>query len=74
MRLGHDSDELSAGRLFIDGRLNEPMTGGPLYCRISPSMPPGLHTSLGPGLGGRLRVLLGAHDLDAYEGMAALNP
>jgi hypothetical protein len=34
MRLDNDSDELSAGRLFIHGRLNDPMTGGPLYCRI----------------------------------------
>ena len=34
MRLDHDSDELSPGRLFIHGRLNDPMTGGPLYCRI----------------------------------------
>jgi hypothetical protein len=29
-----DLDELSSGRLFIHGRLNDPMTGGPLYCRI----------------------------------------
>jgi hypothetical protein len=28
------SDELSPGRLFIPGRLNDPMTGGLLYCRI----------------------------------------
>ena len=28
------ADELSIGRLFIHGRLNDPMTGGPLYCRI----------------------------------------
>jgi hypothetical protein len=34
MRLGNDSDELSIGRLFIHGQLNDPMTGGPLYCRI----------------------------------------
>jgi hypothetical protein len=29
-----DSDGLARGRLFIHGRLNDPMTGGPLYCRI----------------------------------------
>src|ERR1700737_3746407 len=34
MRLDHHSDELSPGRLFIHARLNDPMTGGPLYCRI----------------------------------------
>src|ERR1700694_2387102 len=34
MRLDNDSDELSPGRLFIHGRLNDPMTGGPLYCRV----------------------------------------
>src|SRR5438445_1110451 len=34
MRLDNDSDELSSGRLFIHGRLNDPMTGGPLYCRV----------------------------------------
>src|SRR5207248_11572571 len=34
MRLDNDSEELSPGRLFIHGRLNDPMTGGPLYCRI----------------------------------------
>jgi hypothetical protein len=34
MRLGNDSDELSPGRLFIHGQLNDPMTGGPLYCRL----------------------------------------
>jgi hypothetical protein len=34
MRLDNDSDELSQGRLFIHGRLNDPMTGGPLYCRV----------------------------------------
>ena len=28
------SDELRRGRLFIHGRLNDPITGGPLYCRI----------------------------------------
>jgi hypothetical protein len=28
------SDELVPGRLFIHGRLNDPITGGPLYCRI----------------------------------------
>ena len=28
------SHELRPGRLFIHGRLNDPMTGGPLYCRI----------------------------------------
>jgi hypothetical protein len=33
MRLDNDSDELSPGRLFIHGRLNDPMTGGPLYGR-----------------------------------------
>jgi hypothetical protein len=34
MRLENPSDELIPGRLFIHGRLNDPMTGGPLYCRI----------------------------------------
>ena len=34
MRLENNSDELSPGRLFIHGQLNDPMTGGPLYCRI----------------------------------------
>ena len=34
MRLDNDSEELSPGRLFIHGQLNDPMTGGPLYCRI----------------------------------------
>jgi hypothetical protein len=34
MRLDNDSDEVSAGRLFIHGRLNDPMTGGPLCCRV----------------------------------------
>jgi hypothetical protein len=34
MRLDNPSDELSTGRLFIHARLNDPMTGGPLYCRI----------------------------------------
>jgi hypothetical protein len=34
MRLDNHSDELSPGRLFIHARLNDPMTGGPLYCRI----------------------------------------
>ncbi|MDQ6744107.1 MAG: hypothetical protein M3072_14695 [Candidatus Dormibacteraeota bacterium] len=34
MRLDNDPDELSPGRLFIHGQLNDPMTGGPLYCRI----------------------------------------
>jgi len=34
MRLNNDSNELSTGRLFIHGRLTDPMTGGPLYCRI----------------------------------------
>jgi hypothetical protein len=34
MRLDKHSDELSPGRLFMHGRLNDPMTGGPLYCRI----------------------------------------
>jgi hypothetical protein len=33
MRLDNDSDELSLGRLFIYGQLNDPMTGGPLHCR-----------------------------------------
>jgi len=33
MRLDNDSDELAAGRLFIRGRLNDPMRG-PLYGRI----------------------------------------
>ncbi|MDQ6792881.1 MAG: hypothetical protein M3075_19880 [Candidatus Dormibacteraeota bacterium] len=28
------SDQLRPGRLFIHGRLNDPVTGGPLYCRI----------------------------------------
>jgi len=28
------SDQLRPGRLFIHGRLNDPITGGPLYCRI----------------------------------------
>jgi hypothetical protein len=28
------SDELRPGRLFIRARLNDPITGGPLYCRI----------------------------------------
>ena len=28
------SQELRPGRLFIHGRLNDPITGGPLYCRI----------------------------------------
>jgi hypothetical protein len=27
------SDELRPGRLFTHGRLNDPMTGAPLYCR-----------------------------------------
>jgi hypothetical protein len=34
MRLDNDLDELSPSRLFIHRRLNDPMTGGPLYCRI----------------------------------------
>ncbi|MBJ7607141.1 MAG: hypothetical protein JF885_12735 [Candidatus Dormibacteraeota bacterium] len=34
MRLENHSDELAPGRLFIHARLNDPMTGGPLYCRI----------------------------------------
>src|SRR3984893_12411886 len=34
MRLDNHSQELSPGRLFIHGQLNDPMTGGPLYCRI----------------------------------------
>src|SRR3981081_3627819 len=34
MRLDNDSDGLSAGRRSTHGRLNDPMTGGPLYCRI----------------------------------------
>ena len=28
------SQELRPGLLFIHGLLNDPMTGGPLYCRI----------------------------------------
>jgi hypothetical protein len=28
------SQELRPGRLFIHGRLNDPITGGALYCRI----------------------------------------
>ena len=28
------SHELRPGRLFVHGRLNDPITGGPLYCRI----------------------------------------
>jgi hypothetical protein len=28
------SQELRPGRLFIRARLNDPITGGPLYCRI----------------------------------------
>jgi hypothetical protein len=28
------SAELRPGRLFIRARLNDPLTGGPLYCRI----------------------------------------
>lgn len=27
-------DELRLGRLFMHGRLNDPLTGGQLYCRI----------------------------------------
>ncbi|MBJ7598823.1 hypothetical protein [Candidatus Nephthysia bennettiae] len=34
MRLDNHSKEFSPGRLFIHGQLNDPMTGGPLYCRI----------------------------------------
>ena len=34
MRLENPSDELIPGRIFIHGQLNEPMTGGPLYCRV----------------------------------------
>jgi hypothetical protein len=34
MRLEDPSDELIQGRLLVDGQLNDPMTGGPLYCRI----------------------------------------
>jgi hypothetical protein len=34
MRLDNLSEELLPGRLFIHGQLNDPMTGGPLYCRI----------------------------------------
>ncbi|MDQ6899690.1 MAG: hypothetical protein M3072_09300 [Candidatus Dormibacteraeota bacterium] len=34
MRLDNPSDELLPGRLFIHARLNDPMTGGPLYGRI----------------------------------------
>ncbi len=34
MRLDNDYDELSPGRLFIHGRLNDSMSGGPLYCRL----------------------------------------
>jgi hypothetical protein len=28
------SDEFRPGRLFVHGRLNDPITGGPLYCRV----------------------------------------
>ncbi len=35
MRVDYHSEELSLGRLFIHGQLNDPMTGGPLYCRIA---------------------------------------
>ena len=34
MGLENHSEELSPGRLFIHGQLNDPMRGGPLYCRI----------------------------------------
>ena len=34
MRPDDPSDELVPGRLFIHARLNDPMTGGPLYGRI----------------------------------------
>ena len=34
MRLDNPYDELSPGRLFTHGQLNDPMTGGPLYCRL----------------------------------------
>ena len=34
MKLESNSDELSPGRLFVHARLNDPLTGGPLYCRI----------------------------------------
>jgi hypothetical protein len=34
MRLDNHYDELEPGRLFTHGQLNDPMTGGPLYCRL----------------------------------------
>jgi hypothetical protein len=34
MGLDNHSDEIAPGRLFTHARLNDPMTGGPLYCRI----------------------------------------
>jgi hypothetical protein len=34
MRLENHYDELEAGRLFTHGQLNDPISGGPLYCRI----------------------------------------
>jgi hypothetical protein len=34
MRLDNPYDELSPGRLFTHGQLNDPMSGGPLYCRL----------------------------------------
>src|SRR5919201_5967066 len=34
MGLDNHSAELTPGRLFIHGRLSDPLTGGPHYCRI----------------------------------------